>query len=191
MAVWGLDKATQIESRYRHAQEALAREDWTEAIEYLEAVLSLDSTHSESLSKLNYARQQQELAQVYASGLAYLSKNRWQDAIETFQQVLSINGRYKDTPALIAEAQTGLAKEEAAPLYRKALDSEANENWITAEKQLRAVLGLDPTHTRSRGSTQSRAKAERVSRALQDELLQTFRPDSGVRRSRAYSGFGA
>ncbi len=55
-------KRDQIAVLYREAQAAMMEEDWKTAIEKLEAVLALDSTHSGAAAGLSQARRQQKRA---------------------------------------------------------------------------------------------------------------------------------
>ena len=69
-----------IAALYREAQTALAGEDWTVAIEQLQAVLTLEPTHAEAQARLAEVRQQQELATWYATGQQHYTAGRWSEA---------------------------------------------------------------------------------------------------------------
>lgn len=146
LAVWGLDKSTQAEARHRAAREALNKEDWTTAVEHLEAVLGLNPAHPQARDELNHARQRQELAALYDAGLTQLREKRWGEALETFRQVRRVDGNYKDVADSIALVSAELQKEEAARRYREALDAANREDWSAAVEQLQAVLDLNPSH---------------------------------------------
>jgi sugar lactone lactonase YvrE len=100
----------------RGAQEALASEDWTTAIARLQALLEVDPAHAEASADLSRARQQQELATLYASGRKHVEARRWREALDDFRRLREIGGAYKDVGALSAEAERGLARKEAVPL---------------------------------------------------------------------------
>ena len=162
LALWGLDKATQVATRYRAAQEAIAKEDWAAAVGELEAVLKLDPTHAESQSKLNYTLRQKELAELYAAGLVYLREKRRREALKTFQEVLRIDSGYKNIADLTAEVNTELAKEEAAQFYSEALNTMNREDWDTAVKQLGEVLRLNPTHAEAQAALNHSGKQKEL-----------------------------
>jgi hypothetical protein len=48
LAVWGLDKGTQVTSLYQAAHDAIAKEDWASAAEKLEEAQRLDPSHLQS-----------------------------------------------------------------------------------------------------------------------------------------------
>ena len=160
LAIWGLDKATLVETRYRAAQEALAQEDWKAAIQHLESVLQLVPTHSQAEAKLNHARQHQGLAALYDGGLTHLQEKRWHEALATLQEVQRIDGNYKDVADSVALANAELEKEEAERLYREALGATDREEWAAAVEHLEAVLKLNPSHAEAQG-TLSRAGQQR------------------------------
>ena len=99
----------------REAAEALDREDWPTAIARLQALLNLDPARSEASADLIRARQQQEMATLYASGRKHYAARRWREALDDFQRLRDIGGDYKDVDALIAETERGLARKEAVP----------------------------------------------------------------------------
>src|SRR5262249_56983354 len=65
---------------HRAALSGLAREDWTAATEQLQAVLTLEPTHTEAQARLHEVRQQQELATWYATGQQHCDAGQWQAA---------------------------------------------------------------------------------------------------------------
>jgi len=136
LAIWGLDKATQVKTRYHAARGALAREDWKTAIQHLESVLRLDPAHSQAKAELNYARQHQGLAALYDAGLTHLREKRWHEALATLREVQGINGNYKKVVDSIALANAGLQKEEAERVYREALAAADREESAVAIEPL-------------------------------------------------------
>lgn len=161
LAVWGLNKSAQAETHYRAAQDALAREDWNTAAEYLEEALRLDPAHTQASADLERARQRQELDALYEAGINDLRNGRWRDALTTLRRVQEIGGDYKDVAALIARAKSELQKEEAAQLYREACEAAEREEWAEAAGQFEAVLKLDPSHAEAQAAlARARQQAE-------------------------------
>ncbi|HEX7332028.1 MAG TPA: TIR domain-containing protein [Pyrinomonadaceae bacterium] len=160
LAIWGLDKATQVKTHYHTALEALGQEDWRAAIEHLESVLRLDPAHSKAEAELNYARQHQGLASLYDAGLTYLHEKRWHEALATLHEVQGIDADYRNVTDSIAMANAELQKEEAERVYREALGAADREEWATAVERLEAVLKLNPSHAEAQGAL-SRAEQRR------------------------------
>lgn len=153
LAIWGLDKATQVEIRYHAARQALAQEDWGAAIQHLESVLRLDPAHSQAEAELNHARQYEGLAALYDAGLTYLQEKRWHEALANLREVQGIDANYADILAdSIALANAELQKEEAERLYREALGACDREEWAAAVEQFEAVLKLNPSHAEAQGA---------------------------------------
>lgn len=165
LAIWGLNKATQIETLYRAAQEALAQDDWKAATQHLESVLRLDPALSQAKAELNHARQHQKLTALYDAGLTHLREKRWHEALATLREVQRIDGNYKDVTDSIALANAELQKEEAERLYREALSVADREEWPAAVEQLEAVLKLNPSHAEAQRAL-SRAGQQRELVAL-------------------------
>jgi len=139
LAIWSLDKATQVKTHYHAALGALAQEDWRTAIQHLEWVLRLDPAHSQAKAELNSARQHQGLAALYDGGLTHLREKRWQEALTTLREVQRIDGNYKKVVDSIALANAALQKEEAERLYRDALDAADREEWTAPVEQPESV----------------------------------------------------
>ncbi len=150
LAIWGLDKATQIETLYHGAREALAQEDWKAAVQHLESVLMLDPAHPQAEAELNHARHHQELTVLYNVGLAHLREKRWHEALVILREVHEIDGNYKDVVNSIALVNDELQTEQAERLYREALRVADRDEWVAAVEQLEAVLELKPSHAEAR-----------------------------------------
>lgn len=146
LAIWGLDKGTQVRSLYQAAQEAMAKEDWTSAAETLEAVLQLDPTHSQSLTDLDHVRRQEYLASLYEEGSTAVREKRWSDALFKLGRLREAGADYKDVEGLIAFARAELDKAEAEQLYRRATEAAERVDWASAVELFQAVLNITPLH---------------------------------------------
>lgn len=146
LAVWGLDKATQVKGLYRDAQDAITREDWASAAGKLEAVLRLDPMHSESRAALEEVRRQEYLAASYAVGTTAVRQGQWREALETLRPLREAAGQYKEIDELIALAGAQLEKEGAERLYREAVEAVEREEWATAAEKFQEVLNINPSH---------------------------------------------
>ncbi|MBV8857897.1 MAG: tetratricopeptide repeat protein [Acidobacteria bacterium] len=146
LAVWGLDKGTQVRRLYQAAQEAMAKEDWTSAAETLEAVLQLDPTHSQSLTDLDHVRRQEYVASLYEEGSRAVREKRWSDALFKLGRLREASADYKDVEGLIAFARAELDKAEAEQLYRRATEAAERVDWASAVELFQAVLNITPLH---------------------------------------------
>lgn len=133
-------KSTQVAILYREARAAMAREDWTTAIEKLQAVLALHPTHAEAMARLSQARKQQDLASLYARGRKHYEAGRWRQAMEYFRRVQEIGGDYKGVKALIATAERETARKEAIPAPPPA-PSLSRWLWVSIAAALMLLLG--------------------------------------------------
>ena len=146
LATWGLDKASQAKSMYGAAQDLIEKEDWTSAVEKLEAVLRLDPTHSQSRTDLEHVRRQEYLASTYEDGVTALREKRWGEALKMLRQLRNVDGAYKNIEELIALAGAELEKEEAERLFNEALKAAGQHEWAKAVELFQAVLKMTPSH---------------------------------------------
>jgi outer membrane protein assembly factor BamD (BamD/ComL family) len=144
LAVWGLDKGTQVKNLYQAARDAISNEDWASAVENLEAVQRLDPTHSQARTDLDRVRQQEYLASLYEEGLTAIREQSWRDALETLGRLREASKVYKDVEELIAVARAELEKAER--LYDEATETVGRGEWAAAVEQFQAVLDITPAH---------------------------------------------
>jgi formylglycine-generating enzyme required for sulfatase activity/tetratricopeptide (TPR) repeat protein len=133
-------KSAQSAALYHEAQAAMVGEDWTTAIEKLRALLALDPAYAEAMVKLNQARQQQELATLYARGQKHYKAGRWPQALAYFRRVRDMEGDYKDVDALIMAVEREVAGEQTLPKPR-ATPSRLKANIPVALMLLLVVVG--------------------------------------------------
>jgi tetratricopeptide (TPR) repeat protein len=162
LAVWGLDKASQVKSLYRVAQDHIVKEEWASAVEKFEAVLLLDPTHSQSREGLENIRRQQYLASTYEDGVTAVREKRWYEALEKLQQISQVDDGYKDVQELIAVVGVELEKEKAERLFDQALEASWRHEWAKAVELYQAVLKITPSHELAQS---------RLARALQQKEL--------------------
>lgn len=194
LAVWGLDKGTQVRGLYQAAHEAMAKEDWASAAEKLEAVLRLDPAHSQSVTDLDHVRRQEYLASLYQESGTAVQEKRWGDALETLGRLREASADYKDVEELIAVARAGLENEEAERLYGEATEAALREEWAAAVEKFRAALEIAPSHAGAQSgfnrAARQRELAELYAAGLANleggrwlEALKTFRRVRSIDRS--------
>lgn len=146
LAVWGLDKASQVKRLYNDAKDLIAKEDWASAMEKLEAALRLDPKHLQSRAELKGVRQQEYLASTYEDGTTALRQRRWREAFKTLQHLRGIDSDYKDVNKLITLAEVQLEKEEAKRLFDEGSEAAKRNDWTKAVELFQAVLKITPSH---------------------------------------------
>jgi tetratricopeptide (TPR) repeat protein len=152
LAVWGLDKATQVKSLYGAAQGLIAKEEWAAATEKLRAVLSLDPEHSDARMQLDRLKVTRHFASLYEDGVKAVREKRWRQALEKLRQIRKAEGRYPDVEELIALASAELEKEEAGRLFGEALEAAGQEEWAKAVDLLQAVLKITPSNNEAQSA---------------------------------------
>ena len=123
---------------YSEAQAAMAREGWTTAIGKLEEVVGLEPADVAAAAALRQARQEQELATLYARGRAHFEAGRWQAAQDDLRRVQDMQEDYRDVGALLASIQEEMAL-AAGPRWLSRIPPEARR-WLRIA--LPAILGL-------------------------------------------------
>lgn len=94
------------------ADTAAAAEDWDRSIELYRKLLSFDRASQGAEAKLQWALRMREIDALYRQGKAALESKRYGDALASLRKArLMYASHYKDTDALIVEAQTAMQKE--------------------------------------------------------------------------------
>ncbi|MGH7453966.1 MAG: PEGA domain-containing protein, partial [bacterium] len=94
-----------INTLLRETKEAVEKANWQTATEKYQAILSLEPNHAHARTGLTLARQEQDLAELYAQGQEHYQAENWQQAIACFRQIQSSRPRYKDVDILLATAE--------------------------------------------------------------------------------------
>ncbi|MGH7599019.1 MAG: SUMF1/EgtB/PvdO family nonheme iron enzyme [bacterium] len=108
------NRREQVTALLQEAEATAAKEDWSSAIAKLQQILELEPAHAEAQSILNSARQEQELAELYAQGREYSHAKRWTQALECFRHVQSMRAHYKEVDTLLSAAERERQKEQEA-----------------------------------------------------------------------------
>src|SRR5512142_1116137 len=94
------------------ADAAAAAEDWDRSIELYRQLLSFDRVYQGAEAKLQWALRMRDIDALYRQGKAALASKRYDDALVALRKArLMYASHYKDTDALIVEAQTAMQKE--------------------------------------------------------------------------------
>jgi tetratricopeptide (TPR) repeat protein len=106
----------EVESLYNSAAKDIAQENWAVAIEGLQKVLTLNPSHAQANLKLNYARQQHDLTNLYRAALKHYEDGRCRDALDDLQRIKGIDENFRDVATLIKDCQKRVEAEQSAEL---------------------------------------------------------------------------
>ncbi|MGE5265152.1 MAG: peptidylprolyl isomerase [Acidobacteriota bacterium] len=104
------------------ADAAAAAEDWDRSIELYRQLLAFDRVYQGAEAKLQWALRMRDIDALYRQGKAALASKRYDDALAALRKArLMYASHYKDTDALIVEAQTAMQKEtwQARPVVAR------------------------------------------------------------------------
>lgn len=99
------------------AQQALAQENFANALLYAAKLLELDAANADGLALRNQAQRERDLAQLYGEGKQQMDAGRSAEALATFERVKQLKMNYRDVVQLIAALsaqQAPVAKAAAA-----------------------------------------------------------------------------
>jgi len=123
---------------YSEAKAAIARDGWTTAIGKLEEVIGLEPADVSAAAALKRARQEQELATLYARGREGFETGRWRAAQDDLRRVKDMQEDYRDVGALLASIEKEMAP-AAAPRWFSSIPP-GSRRWLRVV--LPAILGL-------------------------------------------------
>ncbi|MFN2631928.1 MAG: CHAT domain-containing protein [Thermoanaerobaculia bacterium] len=175
----------------RDAEELVAGQNWTAAVDRLEKLTALDPHDRDAAAKLDKARQELNLAALISAGREHRAAGRWREAVDALVRARELGERSPEIDALLSEARSRLsgisepagrdrgrqapgAPEEAprskkwagvvqvADLYHQATSAMEAGDWPAAVDRLRDVLALDPDHAEAQ---------ERLTRAERQKEL--------------------
>lgn len=106
------DNATEIEQLLKQADEATQAEDWERVIATYRKLLSFDRVIQGAEAKLQWALRMKDIDTLYRQGKEHLQAKQYDQALTALRKArLMYASHYKDTDALIVEAQTAMQKE--------------------------------------------------------------------------------
>ncbi len=142
------DREAMAEGLYQRALKSIESEEWGRAVDLLNQVLNLMTTHAEAQKKLAQAEHQAFLASLYNAGKRALDSGRWEEAINSFNGVLELETGYKEAPTLLAKAKQALEEENLAQYmasrYNEGLAHLEAERWHHAIDAFAEVQELSP-----------------------------------------------
>jgi len=110
-AGWQWWHQQEIESHYRVAQQAAARQDWDAAYEHYTAASEYKDAHSRASEVANLIRGRDSR---YQAALAHFREEQWAASLQALKSVRDIQPGYRETESMSAEAEKNV--------YRSAFD---------------------------------------------------------------------
>jgi cyclophilin family peptidyl-prolyl cis-trans isomerase len=102
----------EIDQLLEQAEAAAAAEDWEKTIDTYRKLLSFDRVIQGSEAKLQWALRMRDIDTLYKQGKADLEAERYEPALVSLRKArLMFASHYKDTDAMIIQAQTALQKQ--------------------------------------------------------------------------------
>jgi len=102
----------EIDKLLQEAEGAAAAENWDKTVEIYRQLLSFDRVIQGAEAKLQWALRMRDIDALYRQGRADLEAKRYNEALTALRKArLMYASHYKDTDALIVEAQTAMQKE--------------------------------------------------------------------------------
>jgi len=116
------DNAADLDLLTKQADEATQAEDWDRVVTLYRKLLSFDRMIQGAEAKLQWALRMKDIDTNYRQGKEHLEAKRYDQALAALRKArLMYASHYKDTDALIVEAQTAMQKEnwQARPVTAK------------------------------------------------------------------------
>jgi Flp pilus assembly protein TadD len=129
----------EAESLYAITLEYIARKQWMLAIKRLQHVLNLNPSHAEAKLKLDYARQQQDLTNLYHAALSHHEDGRWREAHDDLGSIKQIDENYRDIAERIKDCRNKIEEQRLAALSSKIEEATSYTNQPTVKRQLQAT----------------------------------------------------
>ena len=103
--------AAQVDQLLQQAEISAAAEDWEKTIETYRTLLTFDRVIQGAEAKLQWALRMRDIDALYRQGKTELEAQRYPQALAALRKArLMYASHYKDTDALIVEAQTAMQK---------------------------------------------------------------------------------
>ena len=103
--------AAQVDLLLQQAEVSAAAEDWEKTIETYRTLLTFDRVIQGAEAKLQWALRMRDIEALYRQGKAELQAQHYAEALAALRKArLMYASHFKDTDALIVEAQTAMQK---------------------------------------------------------------------------------
>jgi tetratricopeptide (TPR) repeat protein len=92
------------------ARVAFMAERWSDANDFLQAILARDPGNDPARELLKQVSERKEVDALYQTGSAHLAAGRWREASGSFSSIRKQVGRYKNSDDLLKQAQDALKR---------------------------------------------------------------------------------
>jgi len=131
---------------YQRAMQAMADEDWPEAVDLLSQILKMDPRYRDVTDRLAEAGRQARLAALYSAAMQAFSEGHWGEALGQLDEINQIAPDYRDADELLTKARQ---KYELDKLYRQGVERMDAGEWAEALRCLEQVQGQDANYRRT------------------------------------------
>jgi hypothetical protein len=131
---------------YTQALGYFYTEQWTRAIETLEIIVAAqpDYEDGDAARRLEQAREQLRLADLYAQAQAALTGEDWMTAIARLNEIVALDAGYRDAGALLKQARR---RKELADLYGDAQRLHDSGQWQAVINVWERIYALDSNYS--------------------------------------------
>ena len=131
---------------YQRATQAMADEDWQEAVDLLSQILKMDPRYRDVTDRLAEAGRQARLAALYSAARQAFSEGHWGEALGQLDEILQMAPDYRDADDLLTKAQQ---KYELDKLYKQGVKHMDAGEWSAAVRCLEQVQAQDTSYRRT------------------------------------------
>jgi tetratricopeptide (TPR) repeat protein len=166
---------------YTQALGYFYTEQWGRAIKAFERIVAVqpDYEHGDAARRLEQAREQQGLAELFTQAEAALAGEDWATAIARFDEIIATDADYRDAEVLLQQAR---GRKELADLYGDAQRLHGSGQWDAVINVWKRIHTLDPDYPdpdqllasarseleQARAEMEAQRQAEEHSRRLAD-----------------------
>ncbi len=168
-------KKEQVDSLYEEVRTAMAREDWSSAIEKITAVLEQDPSHQLAQQARRRVEEQQSMLHLYTEGLDHYNAGRLHEAHLRLERLRALDRHYKDVPELVLKIEESW--KAARDLEEAQRRSQAAAQPVEEEHQRKD----EDQRQQSKGETEGiRVTADRGEYKKEDRQTAEAKEEGGV-----------
>jgi outer membrane protein assembly factor BamB/tetratricopeptide (TPR) repeat protein len=131
---------------YTQALGYFYTEQWEKAIKAFERIVAVqpDYEHGDAARRLEQARGQQGLTELYTQAEAALAREDWETGITCLSEIIATDADYRDAEVLLQQAR---GRKELADLYGDAQRLHGSGQWQAVINVWKRIHTLDPDYS--------------------------------------------
>jgi tetratricopeptide (TPR) repeat protein len=153
----------ELADTYQFAREAMAAEQWKEAIEALQTIEKTRPEYEDAASLLARARIERDFSRAFRAGRHAYDAENWEQAIDSFVQALSHKPNQDKAVEMLQEAER---QRDIQQSMQNGQRYEAEGNWAEAAKAYRRVTDFDPYHPEAINKLSQAERQQRLSELM-------------------------